>query len=448
MRNYYYCLLGLILFCVHSVSTAQSNLLPHIGVTVQPQISDPICNIPIYTGDFENTGYHVGNPVADFTLYNASGVAFNLANILENGKPVLLIGGNYTCWRFRDQVNAINSLTSYYQDQIEVLVVYGVEAHPHLDNSPYSGNVWTGDRNFDEGVLVPQAATYGQRIEAFAEMQQSHTLLPEVLFDGPCNNWWLNFGPAPMNAYLIGTNGRVLFKHAWFNMLPDDMWCDLGDYFETTPPQCNTATNFGFFNITLDNGTETVYGDAGQVLTVHATIQNTSDAENVVVEIMRENVDVPNGWLTSLCVDVCLNSNVSQTTAIIPPGYAQPFTFYFFTGEVPGVGSATVRFINGIEPWNQEVIEFIAVTDVSTGTSEILNTSLTIFPNPVSEVLTIKSNTSSPNAQFWISDLTGKQVLSGVLNSDFARIDVSDLPAGIYIVSQATGNLNQRFVKF
>jgi hypothetical protein len=434
-------------FCANTFTIAQTDLLPHIGLHNQPQLSDPICNIPVYTGGFDDTGYEVGNAVADFTLYNASGVAFNLANILENGKPVLLIGGNYTCWRFRDQVNTINAITNFYQNDLEVFVVYGVEAHPHLDNSPYTGNVWTGDRNFDEGVLVPQAATYGQRIDALNEMQESYTLLPEVLIDGPCNNWWLNFGPAPMNAYLIGTNGRILKKHAWFNMLPDDIWCDLGDYFGTTPPQCNTATNFGFFNITLDDGTEVVYGDAGQVLTVHATIQNTSATENVIVEIMRENVDVPNAWLTSLCVDVCLNSNVSQTTAIIPPGYAQPFTFYFFTGEMPGVGSAKVRFINSIEPWNQEVIEFMAVTDLSTDVDDTFVTNFSVFPNPVSEILTIQSESNNIESQFWISDLSGKQVLSGSMNSDVTRIDVSDLPAGIYVLIQASGKLNQRFVK-
>jgi len=434
-------------FCANSITIAQNGLLPHIGVHGQPELTDPICDIPVYTGGFDNTGYEVGNSVADFTLYNVSDEAFNLANILDNGKPVLLIGGNYTCWRFRDQVNTINAIASYYQDVIEVLVVYGVEAHPHLDNSPYTGNVWTGERNFDDDILIRQATTYGERIEAIAEMQESYTLLPEVLVDGPCNSWWQNFGPAPMNAYFIGVDGRVINKHAWFNMPPDDMWCDLGDYFGITPPQCNTATNFGFFNLTLNDGTEVVYGNAGQVLTVNATIQNTSDTENVIVEIMRENVDVPNGWLTSLCVDVCLNSNVSQTTTIIPPGYAQPFTFYFFTGDLPGIGTASVRFLNGIEPWNQEVIEFMAVTDVSTGVEDTFSTNVSIFPNPVSEVLTIQTESNNIESQYWISDLSGNRVLSGSMNSDVTRIDVSDLPAGIYVLIQASGKLNQRFVK-
>lgn len=447
MSVHFFSLLGMILFCVNSLTIAQTNLLPHIGDTNQPQLYDPICEIPVYTGGFDNTGYEIGNPVADFTLYNADGEAFNLESMLENDKPVLLIGGNYSCWRFRDQVNTINAITSYYEHELQVIVVYGVEAHPHLDDSPYTGYVWTGDRNFDEGVLIPQAATYGERLEALADMQETHTLLPEVLLDDPCNNWWLNFGPAPMNAYLISTDGIVLNKHAWFNMMPNDMWCDLGDYFGTTPPQCNTATNFGFFDLTLDDGTEVVYGDAGQVLTVHATIQNTSDSENVIVDIMRENVDVPNGWLTSLCVDVCLNSNVSQTTVIIPPGFAQSFTFYFFTGSIPGVGSASVRFLNGIEPWNQEVIEFVAVTDLSTNVDDSNLSQLIIFPNPVAEVLTIQSSTNNRESTYFITDLTGKSVMSGSMISDITRIDVSELPSGVYVLVQDSGKAHQRFVK-
>jgi hypothetical protein len=434
-------------FCVHSLSIAQADLLPHIGVNVQPELSDPICEIPVHNGSFVNTGFQVGETVADFTLYNVSGQGFNLSNMIEGGRPVLLIGGNYTCWRFRDQINTINAISNYYQDDLKVFVVYGVEAHPHLDVSPYSGNVWTGDRNFDEGVLIRQAGTYGARIEAIANMQHTHTLLPEVLVDGPCNNWWLNFGPAPMNAYLIGSDGVVLRKHDWFNMLPNDIWCDLGQYFGTDPPQCNTATNFGNFNVTLNDGSNTVYGDPGEVITVSATIQNTSETENVVVQIMRENVVVPNGWLTSLCVDVCLNSNVSETTTIIPPGYSQPFTFYFFTGSTPGTGSATVRFFNENDPWNQEVIDFMAVTDVSTGFDAEYTTSLNLFPNPVSETLTIQTSFNAQDSRVWISDLSGRQVFSGNLKSEVTRIDVSNLPSGVYVLTQAAGNVHHKFVK-
>jgi hypothetical protein len=128
--------LVLLFFISISISLAQPALKPHIGVTIEPSTFEPICDIPTYLGDFESSGYAIGDTVADFTLFNPAGQAFNLANILEGGKPVLLVAGNYSCWRFRDQINTINAMASYYQDEVEVFIVYGVEAHPHLDVSP------------------------------------------------------------------------------------------------------------------------------------------------------------------------------------------------------------------------------------------------------------------------------------------------------------------------
>jgi hypothetical protein len=47
------------------------------------------------------------------------------------------------------------------------------------------------------------------------------------LLDGSCNAWWLNFGPAPNNAYLIKPDGTVAVKHGWFDKPPADMTHDI-----------------------------------------------------------------------------------------------------------------------------------------------------------------------------------------------------------------------------
>lgn len=36
-----------------------------------------------------------------------------------------------------------------------------------------------------------------------------------VLIDSPDNAWWLNYGPAPNNAYLISPRGMVFRKYGW-----------------------------------------------------------------------------------------------------------------------------------------------------------------------------------------------------------------------------------------
>lgn len=75
------------------------------------------------------------------------------------GKPVLLVGGNYTCPVYRRKIQDINDMCNFYGGQLQVYVVYGVEAHPVIDVSPYSGKVWTTSANQTEGVLFEQPKT-------------------------------------------------------------------------------------------------------------------------------------------------------------------------------------------------------------------------------------------------------------------------------------------------
>src|SRR5690242_20804593 len=102
---------NLLLSCFLFYSTfAYSQLLPSIGIGSLPNDNDAVCNIPVYTGSFDNSGYFVGDTVPDFTLYDMNGDSVNLASVLNNGKPVLLVGGSYTCPVFRGTIDDINNM--------------------------------------------------------------------------------------------------------------------------------------------------------------------------------------------------------------------------------------------------------------------------------------------------------------------------------------------------
>ena len=90
----------------------------------------------------------------------------------------------------------INNIKTERSDELTVLVVYTVEAHPMGDISPYYGFENTGEQNFEDGVLEPQAVTYGQRVEQAAVMKDALGLQTRVLIDGPCNEWWTANGQA------------------------------------------------------------------------------------------------------------------------------------------------------------------------------------------------------------------------------------------------------------
>ena len=153
-----------------------------------------------------------------------------MLTILQTGKPLLLIAGSYTCPIFRQKIATIESVASSFAGQINTYVVYVVEAHPNTpDVSPYSGTVWTTTENQTEGILYLQPTTYGEKKQIVTDLlaDVNFPMSVPILIDGPCNEWWLNFGPAPNNAYLIQPNGVVYAKHPWFNQNPDNMTNDI-----------------------------------------------------------------------------------------------------------------------------------------------------------------------------------------------------------------------------
>ncbi len=79
-----------------------------------------------------------------------------------------------------------------------------------------------------------------------------------------------------------------------------------------------------------------------------------------------------------------------------------------------------------------------------------LNTTLDweVYPNPTSDILTIKLE-EIPSAQFRLLSMNGQTVRTGTINGQDQKIDVSDLPKGIYVLTLLTdeGMATKRFWK-
>lgn len=427
---------------------AQPSLLPHIGIESVPEPSEAICDIPTYLGGMHESGYFVGDTVNDFTLFTPEGERFNLATKLADGRPVLLISITYTCWRWRDQMDALNQLAFHYGDQVDIYLINTVEAHPHITPSPYSGELWTGDPNFEDSVLYEQPVTYGERLAVIADMQNDLGFNAPVLVDDPCNQWWQTYGPAPNNAYLIDANGVVQVKHPWFNSYPRMMRCDVAHYFGEINGsiECEELNDEGLFTVALAND-EVVQGFPGDVITVPATIVNFSSTDNVVVRILRENVSAPDSWQTALCVDVCLNYTVDETVVTIPPAGEQSFLFYFFTTQEIGLGSADVLFRNLEMPDNDITITFRATTDFATSSEEIESQPLLqVFPNPAVDNIFIESSGGQEQVIARMYSNTGIEVWSSPIGSGRTTIDATAFSAGVYFL-RAGAETHRIFVK-
>ncbi|MBI3501441.1 MAG: T9SS type A sorting domain-containing protein [Bacteroidetes bacterium] len=217
-----------ILFSIALFS--QATLAPTIGVSVLPPDNSSVCT-PACSGsyNFDTDGYLVGTLIPDFTLYTISGTPYNAQTLINTGKPLCIVAGSYTCPVWRGKTDSLNMLFSKYGSKVNFLVVYVCEAHPKSpDVSPYSCNVWDPNPNT---IKYLQETTYGQRKATATDMVNNtcacytpaNPSIPMVI-DGPCNEFWTHFGPAPNNAYLINpADGKVYCKHGWFDKAPNEM---------------------------------------------------------------------------------------------------------------------------------------------------------------------------------------------------------------------------------
>ena len=126
---------------------------------------------------------------------------------------------------------------------------------------------------------------------------------------------------------------------------------------------------------------------------------------------------------------------------------------HFGLGEDTVVESVEVRWPSGTVDLLQHPAIDGSLTIVEGSSSTVgvsdLGTSdgIAIFPNPVTDELTIVGLADLRNSLVTITDVTGKRVMEGQLMND--KLNVSALTRGVYVLSVLTQgrSVQQRFVK-
>lgn len=65
---------------------------------------------------------------------------------------------------------------------------------------------------------------------------------------------------------------------------------------------------------------------------------------------------------------------------------------------------------------------------------------VTVYPNPVNDIITIESNLLNEAVQLQLTDVLGKEIKTRMLTNTKATIDVSDVQEGIYFLILQTSN--------
>ena len=82
---------------------------------------------------------------------------------------------------------------------------------------------------------------------------------------------------------------------------------------------------------------------------------------------------------------------------------------------------------------------------------EIINhDKVRIFPNPVSDIITVVLLSKSKDCQFRIFDIQGREQINGTLNMKKTNIDLGKLKPGIYIIEilTASGKASRKIIKY
>ena len=442
--------LPLVLLCT-ALHAQAPELLPSIGLDAIPDDSDPVCAIPLVTDwdpGFTEAGLDQGITIPDFTLYDIEGKPLNATAMLSEGKPLLLVNGSYTCPVFRRKASTINRIVQDFGEEVNVAVIYTVEAHPLTDTSVYFGYVNTGKANNDEGILYRQPRTYGERRAVVTDMLEAMHIDAPVFIDGPCNEWWEVFGHAPNNAYLIDTSGLIVAKHGWFDRSPNDIDEDINKLLGHEDEKDDTATGTFVFNLTSSN---IVTGPTNDVLYVYGELLNTSAAP-VEIDILRRVNQMPDGWATSLCTDICLATWVDSTRVSLDPGESQSFTLYFYTGASADTGRTRVLFYNPANPTNRFQQSF---GGIATGTSSVsfgseAGNDVALFPNLVPSGSSVWLGIQSTQVvSLELFSLDGRQIATLATRQLFSAgshsLPLPSLTPGMYLVRATTEEAQQAF---
>ena len=424
---------------VFSFGKINAQLLPFIGLDAEPADNEAICPEPFYTGSFSQSGFQKNDFVPDFKLYSLNGDSLHLSEKLQSGRPVLLISSSLSCPVFRNKVPVINQVAAIYAGLIDVYVIYTIEAHP-TDTSVYFGYINITSPNQTQGVLFPSPQNYGLRKSMVDTMASFVSLNVPVFIDGPCNEWWNNFGPAPNNSYLIDTNGRVLSKHAWFDKSPDDIFCDLDSLLNFNSSNCFSGGNATFGINVLNNS---VNGNPGRILYDYVDIFNNSSSD-VLILIKSLQKNIPADWQTAYCADICYSPGTDSIVVSISAGDTMHFSLDFITGISPDSGSVRLGFRNTQNTANQFSVWLSASTFGVSNAITFEETDFEFTPNPCDDYIKIKSKITNEKP-LQIYNWQGQLVYENIFRNTDEFIDTSTFTSGIYLLK--FGNQTKKIIK-
>lgn len=135
-----------------------------------------------------------GDSMPSFELTTTDGERLTNSDVL-NDRPVLLVFGSMTCPMTASSAPSIQDLQTEFGDRVEFIMLYVREAHP--------------------GENYPQVEAIEDKIQAAKALKDFYKIEWTVAVDTLEGGLHRALDPKPNAAYLVGSNGIILFRSLW-----------------------------------------------------------------------------------------------------------------------------------------------------------------------------------------------------------------------------------------
>ena len=135
-----------------------------------------------------------GDQVPAFELLTTRGERLVNDNVFGD-RPVLFVFGSMTCPMTASSAPSVQELFEEFGERIDFFMMYVREAHP--------------------GENYPQAETMDDKIASAQALQDFYGIDWTVVADTLDGGLHRALDPKPNAAYLVGSNGKILFRSLW-----------------------------------------------------------------------------------------------------------------------------------------------------------------------------------------------------------------------------------------
>lgn len=178
--------------------------------------AEPAQPAPAANLKFDTTGAQPGEQVPELTLRTLKDEPKQLSDAWHSG-PALLLASSFTCPKSRSKWPEAKEIAEKYGVQLNIVIIYVIEAHPVGSVCPYKGVEDVTPENRRDGILRHQPDKLADRIDLAKEfVSYLHVDVP-IYVDTMDNQAWKALGGGPNMAVLVRPDGIVAARQGWFD---------------------------------------------------------------------------------------------------------------------------------------------------------------------------------------------------------------------------------------